>query len=307
MIRNYFFLLTCFAIYTVSAAQPEEQDIWLDAMHRSIAGSVQDTAQWFDDFFQNDNFSTQVPPAQGEARIRFGWEPRSRDLTEFDSRLRVRVKLPKLKNQADLVFSDYDEEDPDARVEAARSNLFDNEDRFNLALRWRSNTKSGLSHRLGIGRRFQVFARSRYQKLWHLSETNDIRWQSSIDYYNRDKFGFTTRLSLDHAFSNAWLLKFNNNFFYRERTKDWLWQHNVEQFIQSDGKSAFVVGTYIEGRNQPNYRVEEYLASVRWRKNTLREWLFFEVEPFVLWRRDEDFKASYGVALRVEGFFGKNG
>lgn len=306
MIRKYFLLLTCAALaIPVVAEEADTAYPWLDSMHESIAESVQDTAQWFDDFFHDESFVEQAPPAQGEARIRFGWEPRSRDLAEFDTRLRLRVKLPKLKNQADLVFSDYDEEDPDARIEAARSNLFNNEDRFNLALRWRSS-KSGLSHRLGVGRRFQIYARSRYRKLWHVSDVNDIRWEASVDYYNRDKFGFTTRLSLDHVFSDEWLMKFNNNFFYRERSKDWLWQHNVEHFIQASSKSAFVVGAYAEGRNQPNYRVEEYLVSARWRKNTLRQWLFFEVEPFVLWRRDEGFSASYGVALRIEGFFGKS-
>jgi len=48
------------------------------------------------------------------------------------------------------------------------------------------------------------------------------------------------------------------------------------------------------------------LISLRWRKNALRKWFFYEVEPFILWRRDERFSASYGIALRVEGFFGKS-
>ena len=51
--------------------------------------------------------------------------------------------------------------------------------------------------------------------------------------------------------------------------------------------------------------LEEYLVSSRWRINALREWLFFEVEPFVTWRKDEQFATSYGISLRVEGFFGQ--
>ena len=38
----------------------------------------------------------------------------------------------------------------------------------------------------------------------------------------------------------------------------------------------------------------------------LRDWLYFEVEPFVLWLREEDFKTSYGVALRVEAYYGRD-
>jgi hypothetical protein len=71
-----------------------------------------------------------------------------------------------------------------------------------------------------------------------------------------------------------------------------------------DEKNALVYGLYIEGNSQPNYRPEEYLLSTRWRKNALREWLFFEIEPFLIWRREEQFNTSIGIALRVEGYFG---
>jgi hypothetical protein len=100
-------------------------------------------------------------------------------------------------------------------------------------------------------------------------------------------------------------LRFNNRFYFRDKTDDWLWQHSWQTLHQVDDRTALVYGLYIEGLSQPNYRLEEYLVSVKWRKNALREWLYFDVEPFVLWRRDESFSASYGVALRVEGFFGE--
>jgi hypothetical protein len=35
----------------------------------------------------------------------------------------------------------------------------------------------------------------------------------------------------------------------------------------------------------------------------LREWLYIEVEPFILWLREEDFRASIGLALRTEIHF----
>ena len=74
--------------------------------------------------------------------------------------------------------------------------------------------------------------------------------------------------------------------------------------LQMDEKNALVYGLYIEGNSQPSYRPEEYLLSMRWRKNALREWLFFEIEPFLIWRREEQFNTSVGIALRVEGYFG---
>ena len=298
------FCLLFFWSCCTHAQEQEEPYPWLDDMHRSIAESVQDSAQWVDDFFADTDWS-EDESARGEARLRLGWEPRTRDLNEFEARLRVRVRLPAFENKVDLILSDYDDEIPDDKVRAGREADVNRNDRFSLAIRYRPDPESGFSHRLGIGRRLQLFARSRYRTIYHLSEKNDLRWEASISYYNRDRFGAHTELIWDHRFDEDALFRFDNRFYFRDKTDDWLWQHSWQYYQWIDGKNAIVAGFYIEGLSKPDYRLEEYLTSVRWRRNAVREWLFFEVEPFILWRRDEQFSASYGVALRVEGYFGK--
>jgi hypothetical protein len=276
---------------------------WLDIMHQSIADSVTDSALWFDDFFVLDDFSHD-DKARGEARIRLGWEPRSRDLNEFQTRLRLRVKLPNLKNRVDLVLSDYDDDQADRVLQTSSNDVFTEQNRFSLALRWRAKPNSGLSHRVGIGRRLQPFVKSRYRSLLNITDNTDLRWQTSIYYYNRDGFGTDIAGQINYTLSPQSMLRFNNHFYFRDRSNDWLWKHSLQHLRQLDDKTAVITGFYIEGLSQPNYRLEEYLVSFRWRKNTLRKWLFYELEPFVLWRRDERFSASYGLALRLEGFFG---
>lgn len=288
----------------VSAQTNDENYPWLDDMHRNIAESVNVSAQWFDDFFAEENM-TEEEHALGQARIRLGWEPRSRELDDFEARIRVRVKLPKLKNRVDLILSDYEEDGIDDKVRAGRPEDVNRQDRFSLALRFKPKKDGGLSHRIGLGRRFQMFAKSRYRKQFDFTEKTDLRWESAIYYYNRDGFGADTRFTFDYQANKDSIYRVSSGFFYRDRTDDWLWQQSVQSFRQRDEKTAVIYGLYIEGLSKPNYRTEEYLTSVRWRQNALRDWLFYEVEPFVLWRRDENFSASYGIALRVEGFFGE--
>lgn len=117
--------------------QPPQQDKqfpWLDDMHKNIAQSVQDTAIWFDDFFFLDGVMHQEV-AQAEARIRLGWEPRTRELNQFQNRFRVRVRLPNLKNRLDIVLSDYDDEVALGNERLGRDDSFGDSDRLNLALR----------------------------------------------------------------------------------------------------------------------------------------------------------------------------
>ena len=299
-----FLFLSFIAVPTARAENSSVQDYpWLDAMHQSIAESVNDTALWFDEFFFIDEFG-ENEDATGEARIRLGWEPRSRDLSEFETRLRLRVKLPNLKNRVDLVLSDYDDEQTDNSVIASGKDTFSEQNRFSLALRWKAKPNSGLSHRIGIGRRAQPFIKSRYRSIVELSEKSDLRWETSVYYYNRDGWGTDFSALIDFDLSKQSIFRFNNHFYYRDRSNDWLWRHSWQHLKQISEKTALISGFYIEGLSRPNYHLEEYLVSLRWRKNALREWLFYEIEPFVLWRKEENFSASYGLALRVEGFFG---
>lgn len=284
-------------------ATAQEDDVWLDDMHKSISESVIDTAQWLDDFFVNKN-AQEDKNALGEVRLRLGWEPRSRDLNEFEAKLKVRVKLPNLRNKVDLILSDY-EDDRDDKVSAGRENALNREDRFSLALRFKPRPDSGISHRIGTGRRFQYFVKSRYQKQLAVSSSTDLRYDVAAYYYNRDKLGADVGFTVDYAFEARSVLRFRNRFYYRDKSIDWLWQHSVQHLKQFDDTTAMVGGFYIEGLSRPNYHLTEYLLSLKLRKNYLREWLFFDVEPFILWRRDESFSASYGLALRVEGYFGE--
>ncbi|WJG09101.1 hypothetical protein [Aliiglaciecola sp. LCG003] len=289
--------------FALSCKAQEKQDEWLDTMHQSISESVMDSAQWFDNFFALKN-QQEDQKALGEIRVRLGWEPRSRELDEFEAKLRIRVKLPNLKNRVDLILSDYDDADED-KIRAGRVNGRDRKDNFSLALRYKTKPDSGFSHRIGFGRRFQYFTKSRYRDAVDINENLEMRYDASIYYYNRDKFGTDLGLALNYDYSPETVLRFDNRFYFREKSDDWLWQHSWQMLHQIDDSSAMILGYYIEGLSRPSYHLEKYLLSVKLRKNAFRQWLYFDLEPFIVWRREESFSASFGVALRVEGFFGE--
>jgi hypothetical protein len=302
--KPFLFLINIGFLTNLNAQEIQQEYPWLDSIHQSIASSVNSSALWFDDFFALEEFEKHEQ-AYGEARIRLGWEPRSRNINEFETRFKIRVKLPNLKNRADLVLSDYDDDRPANDIQASGINDFVEQNRFSLALRWRSSPESGLSHRLGVGRHLQAFVKSRYRNSHILTNKTILRWETSAYMYSDDGVGGDFSWQLGYNATDHSIFRWNNHFYFRDRTSDWLWQHSVQNLTQFDEKNALIAGYYIEGLSRPNYRLEEYLVSLRWRKNTMREWLFYEVEPFILWRRDEQFSASYGMALRLEGFFGK--
>ena len=271
-------------------------------MHMRISQSVQSSAQWFDNFFVDEQFEL-TEKAEAQARISLAWEPRTRALGEFETRIRLRARLPNLKNQVDVIFSDFDEEQENTTVRAAQNEELQRRNRFNLAVRFRKKDDSPWSHRVGIGRKAQPFVRSTYYAGHEINEKSSVKFQASGYFYSSDGLGSTLQLQYDRDLSSNYLFRFDNRFFYRDEFNDWLWQHSWFLYQQKNEKTALVYGLFIEGNSQPTYQINEYLASAKIRKNAVRDWLFFELEPFVMWPRDESFSASYGMAMRVEGFF----
>jgi hypothetical protein len=292
-------------ITNLNAQDMQQEYPWLDTMHDSIESSVNTSALWFDEFFAIEEFK-KPEEAYGEVLIRLGWEPRTRDVNKFDIRFKVRVKLPNLKNRADLILSDYHDDRPDNGIQASGNHNLVEQNRFSLALRWRSSPESGLSHRLGVGRKLQPFVKSHYRNTHILTDKTTLRWETAAHLYSSEGLGADFSWQLGYNATDDSIFRWNNHFYFRDRTNDWLWKHSLQKLTQFNEKNALIAGIYLEGLSRPNYHLSEYLVSLRWRKNTLRKWLFYEIEPFILWRRDEKFSASYGIAIRLEGFFGQS-
>jgi hypothetical protein len=227
-------------------------------------------------------------------------------LSDTDLRFRVRVRLPALKERVDLLLSDNEDETQNNTIRAARDTGNNNRDRTTIALRFRPEQDSHYSFRIGAGRRDQLYAMTRYRDAFAFSNQWAMLYDAELYYYTRDRLGAEVGVAFQYEINKKHLVRQNNRYYYRDDTNDWLWRHEVHHLFSVDRHNAVIPHLMVEGLSQPNFRVEEVYGGFRWRNNMLRDWLFFEVEPFVLWLRDEDFKTSYGVALRVEAYYGRD-
>ncbi|HAU92810.1 MAG TPA: hypothetical protein DCW59_10660, partial [Alteromonas sp.] len=243
--------------------------------------------------------------ARAEGRVRFGWEPRTRDLAAQDFRFRVRVKLPALKDRVDLMLSDDESYDRQDSIRAARDAVNENRDSTTLSLRYQEEQDSPISHRIGAGRRGQLFAKSQYESDYHFTDVLKMDYDAELYYYTRDQLGAELGLDFTYLLADEKYLRFNNRYYYRDRFEDWFWRHEVQYLRPLTQESAILYTVVTKGLTKPNHHLNEVYTSARWRTNYLRSWLYFELEPFVLWLRKEDFKPSYGVAMRFEFYYGR--
>ena len=285
---------------------PEKANkLWFDSWQQELTQSMDYTARQLDSFFAVAG-SDAYRNARAEGRVSLGWEPRSRDLSEVDLRFRVRVKLPALEDRVDLVLSDSEESDSRNAIKAARVQQTRGQDNTTIALRYKSSENARISHRLGTGRRGQIYGKSRFQDVWAFNQQLALFYDTELYYYNRDGFGAEAGATLQYLSTRDHVFRFNNRYYYRDDRKAWFWRHDVQYLQPVSVKSAVIYTLYTEGTEQPHRSLTEIYSSVRYRTNPTRDWLFYEVEPFVLWLKDEDFKPSYGIALRVEVYYGKD-
>lgn len=289
---------------------------WYDRWQDKFSQSMNSTALQLDNFFANTSYvdaanfqqhqtdqdGTQQARASGY--IRYGWEPRSRALDDQDVRFRVRVRLPALQDRIELLLSDSEDDDLPDTLGASRASFNDDAEQTNLALQYTQSPDAKVRYRVGAGRRDQLYVQTRYTDSLMLNEELSVFYDAEMYYYTRNQFGSELGATLQYVHHEKAVSRFKHRFYYRDDRQQWSMLQELQYLHALDERSAGITRLHLRSIGIEKAMVDEVYTSFRWRTNYLRKWLFFDVEPFVIWLRSEDFAPSYGVALRVEAHYG---
>jgi hypothetical protein len=274
----------------------------LDDSYCYLNYGVDVTANSINRWFAHEGGDNSTP-ATTSGRLRFGWEPRSGDFSEVDFRFKIRVKLPALEDRVELFLSDDEDTINQQAVKAARTSDLGSRDQTVLALQFKKSTTDKISYRIGFGRGSQLYTRARYSDKIDFSPQSAIRYFTEVNYYSGDKLGFEVNGEYAYVFDSNSAFNISNYFRFRHKSDDWIWRHKFQYLHVAKNDSSYLFSASVDGVSQPYYRKEQVLVSMRYKRKVLREWLYIEVEPFVLWLREEDFRASFGLAIRTEIHF----
>jgi hypothetical protein len=152
----------------------------------------------------------------------------------------------------------------------------------------------------------QVFARARFQRLQRLGQFYLLQFGETLFVKTPDGFGETTELALERSLGPKTLLRLANSATVSEELHGTMeWGSELSLLHELSPKSALTVTGGIYGNTGSDDWVDNYRALVRYRRNFLREWLFYELEPQVSWPRQPDgnFPVSYAFTVRLEVVF----
>ncbi len=305
-LRLYFSTAVLLFCVSVNAADESKSEYtWLDDFQDQFTQALNNSAVWMNSSFSDDQ--TLDESAKAWARVQVGMEPKSGDWSKYPVKFRLKVQLPSLEERVDLILSDNEIDDFE-RLPLESSRPHDNRsnsDDFSAAIRLihSSDNNAYFASRLGFGRG-SIYARSFYR--WRKSFSNhwSLKLQPAIEYWPGEGFGLRQLTELNYLINSSNEIRMSHSIWHIESFESPLWKHGLYYLSQLDHNNALVAGVLYQGKTRDGYEKDRVTISVRWRQRAIRQWLFFEVEPFVDYDRENDFGSEIGVALRVEGFFG---
>ena len=292
---------------TLSAEDFSEEFPWLDDFHDGLSDKLDDTASWINEQFDEEHIGHNHIGSKTWARIIMGWEPKEGELNKFPLKFKIKMRVPNLKHKINLVFSDNQASDDNLLpLEQARptdESLHSRDFGAAIQLLHKSTEHSYFRSRIGIGSS-QIYARTSHRWKKKFSDNFTVSIEPSIEYYMEDGLGYRFLVQSSYFPNESSEIRGFYSIWDREEYATPKWKKAIYHLSKLDAKSTLITGVIVNGVTEPDYRDEKVTFSTRYRRHALRRWLFFEVEPFLDFERQDDYTSRWGVALRVGGYFG---
>jgi hypothetical protein len=285
----------------------------MDKTHAYLEENILKRVVWFDDFFGSvKSEDSRQPEYSIRWRNSLRWDEGGK--FQFLTSARARVRLPKLSHRMHLVISGESEAEPSPGLPEDPGNPgFDRtlpKTRLvNTELRYGVLKRPDVDLYLGAGVRIRIplesFVRSRFQYTRPLGDVALLRFGETLFWKNTVGFGETTEVDLERALGPKTLLRWSNSGTIAQESNGLGWGTDLSLLQQLSPRSAITFGGGIFGDTRPAAVVGSYKVYIRYRRNFLRSWLFFELEPEVFWTRTPQgsYPVAYASTFRIEVVF----
>ena len=276
---------------------------FIDTYHAYMEDRLRGPTIWFDNFFGDQRIEDEDPPST-YVRLRLAARYTEGEGFKFPVRLHANVVLPRVNRRLRLVAfggSRYDELEQRSNDPLDSSLRTDeDQDRSRLGLRYiiykslrdRFHFGGGLT----VGWPMEAYIRMRYTRLMHMGKQNVVRF-SETGYWNTlHSTGETSRLDLERMLPADITGRLSLFASLRKNDSATTWGVESNFFRQLTAKSALSLDLGMYGQTSPD-QITTYRIATRYRRNFLRPWLYFEIEPELLLPLEEDGKTRQALGV----------
>lgn len=152
---------------------------------------------------------------------------------------------------------------------------------------------------------FEAFVRSRFQYTRKLGDLSLMRVAETFFLKSSDLLGETTEFSLERLIAPKTVLRWSNSATASQEIEGLEWGTELSLSHELSPKSAISLTGGVYGNTTFSHMIDNYRLSLLYRRNFLRKWLFYELQPEITWPRDNNgnHPATYIFTFRLEVVF----
>jgi len=287
----------------------------LERVRRRLTVTACASSAWIDGLFGDQLRYDQYRETYGTVSTGALWS----DYDGFDPRLRfrVRLQLPQWNDRisafAGRVGEDDYISDSEGDFDALPTRQFGTlqDESVLVGLGYSSPERTGNDFDAGVGVRVDIppdpYAQARYEIVRTFMEKYVFRARETGFWQNSEGFGSTTRITIDRALSDRFLLRWTTLGKFTEETRGLEWFTNVTLFQSLDRRTGLAYQLQTEGETDNEVPLTRHSARLILRRQLPQEWLFLELRGGVSFPRrklTEVREASPEVGVAVEMQFG---
>lgn len=281
----------------------------VDTLHATLSRSISSSADWIDSYFGDER--SKIEEENSSLRLKLSGFAGSGEGTNFEVRASLHLVLPNLENRLHLFASSILEDDekaieyfdPDDDREDTRRNFY-------LSIRYFIKTAESMNLSLRGGLKFHsltpaLFTGPRYSYIKNWSSWA-FRFIEEMTYFTDNGWESNCSFEFEKSFTETIFYRIKYSGRWQEDEPGYVyWIDNDLYNTISDNK---VLGYRVRGffDRYPGNQLTYVLAGMRYRQSFWRKWLFFEITPQVIFRKEKDYHPSPGITLSLGIFLGED-
>jgi len=287
---------------------PASGESTVDQLHGLMTERVVLTAEWLDSFFADQNYRAEANTTS--SRLSLSSFSQQGDGTDVKAKTKLRLRLPHLENRVMLYISGSgDDLDTTGSIWEQTDEIFSGNDESSLSagLRRFFREDERINASLGGSVRFRsgslvgyIEPRLRYFQSY---PSFDARFIQRFRWYTDVGLESQTELQLERPVWETWFFRASSRVDWYEDEGGWFPKQGFEWARPIDERRVFSTNWTSYFSTEPQTVLDSSVISARYRQQTWRRWLWFEVAPQVVFAREDDYGPTLGLSLKLEAEF----
>ena len=298
MILRYFYVF----IFLLVSVYGEFHSKEIDSYHHKISHWLIDSSNSIDDYFTDSN-TTETSKTFAELKTSFAAE-NTQDI-DYGIRLKLRLDLPKIEKELRLIFEDADSDDQLYDGTVLNNDYHLEEREYYLRLDYLKLIRKKLHIRGGAGIRFRksslhpyINIKSKYYQL-DTNESKVIVSNRFRLYIDGDYENILSTYNFLHL-NESLYFTFTNTLRYRNWDEVQKITHHLT-FIKSlsEERQATIGLSFVNDLNNRSIHSQYYQLHTSYRDILYGDWMYYEITPSILRRRENSFDPTFRLMLNI--------